>query len=89
MSLEIPPAPGEWSDEHNSPKKSSYYDRNLRQGPALIRARKPYLAKNLAVGAGLWCFAGAVYWYTLRAVGQDEFEDVKVPDTPRQPAKSN
>ncbi|KAI3528067.1 cytochrome oxidase assembly protein mitochondrial, partial [Colletotrichum abscissum] len=42
------------------PQKSSYYDRNLRQGPALIRARKPYLAKNLAVGAGLWCFVGAV-----------------------------
>ncbi|KXH60950.1 hypothetical protein CSAL01_08765 [Colletotrichum salicis] len=64
------------------PQKSSYYDRNLRQGPALIRARKPYLTKNLAVGAGLWCFVGA-------AVGQDEFEDVKVPDAPRQPAKSN
>ncbi|KAJ0312044.1 hypothetical protein COL516b_001109 [Colletotrichum fioriniae] len=71
------------------PQKSSYYDRNLRQGPALIRARKPYLAKNLAVGAGLWCFVGAVYWYTIKAVGQDEFEDVKVPDAPRHPAKSN
>ncbi|TQN68999.1 Cytochrome c oxidase assembly factor 3 [Colletotrichum shisoi] len=69
--------------------KSSYYDRNLRQGPALLRARKPYLAKNLAVGAGLWCFVGAVYWYTIKAVGQDEFEDVKVPDTPRQQAKSS
>ncbi|GKT40182.1 cytochrome c oxidase assembly factor 3, mitochondrial [Colletotrichum spaethianum] len=71
------------------PQKSSYYDRNLRQGPALIRARKPYLAKNLAVGAGLWCFVGAVYWYTIKAVGQDDFEDVKVPDAPRQQAKSN
>ncbi|OHE92309.1 hypothetical protein CORC01_12371 [Colletotrichum orchidophilum] len=71
------------------PQKSSYYDRNLRQGPALIRARKPYLTKNLAVGTGLWCFVGAVYWYTIKAVGQDEFEDVKVPDAPRQPAKSN
>lgn len=30
-------------------------------------------------------------WYTIKAVGQDEFEDVKVPDAPRQqqPAKSN
>ncbi|KAF6830175.1 hypothetical protein CMUS01_07861 [Colletotrichum musicola] len=90
MTIRIsPPPPDEWSDERNSPQKSSYYDRNLRQGPALIRARKPYLVKNLAVGTGLWCFAGAVYWYTLRAVGQDEFEDVKVPDTPRQPTKSN
>lgn len=25
--------------------------------------------------------------YTIRAIGQDEFEDVKVPDTPQQPAK--
>lgn len=26
----------------------------------------------------------ATDWYTIKAVGQDNFEDVKVPDTPRQ-----
>ncbi|RYO82016.1 hypothetical protein DL766_009842 [Monosporascus sp. MC13-8B] len=27
--------------------------------------------------------------YTIHAIGQDEFEDVKVPEAPRQPASSN
>ncbi|KAH7359328.1 hypothetical protein B0T11DRAFT_331020 [Plectosphaerella cucumerina] len=71
------------------PAPSSYYDRRLRQGPALIRARKPYLVKNAVLGLGLWTLVGGVYWYTLKAVGQDEFEDVKVPDAPRQSQQSN
>ena len=40
--------------------RSSYYDRNFRQGPALIRARKPYLMKNALTGLGLWCVVGGV-----------------------------
>lgn len=32
---------------------STYYDRRLRQGPALIRARRPYLFKNAVTGLGL------------------------------------
>jgi cytochrome c oxidase assembly factor 3 len=87
------------------PAPSSYYDRRLRQGPALIRARKPYLVKNAVLGLGLWTLVGGVCtshptrlqdlptdpadWYTLKAVGQDEFEDVKVPDAPRQSQQSN
>ncbi|KAL2758825.1 hypothetical protein ACRALDRAFT_1092538 [Sodiomyces alcalophilus JCM 7366] len=70
------------------PRVSSYYDRNLRQGPALIRARKPYLVKNTVVGLGLTAIVGAVYWYTLKAVGQDDFSDVKVPDAPKEPERS-
>jgi len=27
-------------------------------------------------------------WFTIRAVSQDEFEYVKVPDAPRQPTQS-
>ncbi|EGR50729.1 hypothetical protein MKX07_006242 [Trichoderma sp. CBMAI-0711] len=63
---------------------STYYDRRLRQGPALVRARRPYLFKNAVTGLGLFALVGGVYWYTLNAVGQDDFEDVKVPDAPRQ-----
>lgn len=63
-------------------ERSSYYDRRLRQGPSLIRARQPYLVKNAITGVGLFAFVGAIYWYTLKAVGQDEFEDVKVPAAP-------
>lgn len=32
---------------------STYYDRRLRQGPALIRARRPYLFRNSITGLGL------------------------------------
>ncbi|KJZ73482.1 hypothetical protein HIM_07038 [Hirsutella minnesotensis 3608] len=65
---------------------STYYDRRLRQGPALIRARRPYLFKNAFTGLGLLAVVGGIYYYTLNAVGQDDFADVKVPDAPRQPA---
>ncbi|PHH92449.1 hypothetical protein CDD83_7405 [Cordyceps sp. RAO-2017] len=64
---------------------STYYDRRLRQGPALIRARRPYLLKNSLTGLGLLAVAGGIYYYTLRAVGQDDFDDVKVPQPPQQP----
>ncbi|KAI0136353.1 hypothetical protein BJ170DRAFT_677231 [Xylariales sp. AK1849] len=65
---------------------SSYYKSNA-QSPALIRARRPYLFKNAVVGTGVAAFALGVYIYTIRAIGQDEFEDVKVPDAPQQPAR--
>ncbi|KOS18676.1 Cytochrome c oxidase assembly factor 3 [Escovopsis weberi] len=68
--------------------QSTYYDRRLRQGPALIRARRPYLVKNAVTGLGLLGLVAGVYMYTIRAVGQDDFEDVKVPDAPRQPAQN-
>ncbi|PKS10527.1 hypothetical protein jhhlp_002280 [Lomentospora prolificans] len=68
--------------------KASYYDRNLRQGPALIRARRPYLVKNAITGIGLFCVVGGVYWWTIRAIGQDNFEDVKVPDAPARKVES-
>ncbi|EEU47920.1 Cytochrome c oxidase assembly factor 3 [Fusarium sp. LHS14.1] len=68
--------------------QSTYYDRRLRQGPALVRARRPYLFKNAVTGLGLLTVVGAIYYYTLNAVGQDNFEDVKVPDEPRKPASS-
>ncbi|CAG9938191.1 hypothetical protein V2G26_014346 [Clonostachys chloroleuca] len=66
----------------------TYYDRQYRQGPSLLRARKPYLAKNAATGIGLTMIVAGIYAYTLRQVGQDDFEDVKVPDVPRAPSSS-
>ncbi|RCI15340.1 hypothetical protein L249_6732 [Ophiocordyceps polyrhachis-furcata BCC 54312] len=66
---------------------STYYDRRLRQGPALIRARRPYLFRNSLTGLGLVLFITGIYAYTLKAVGQDEFADVKVPDAPQPPTE--
>ncbi|KAM3074831.1 hypothetical protein ACMFMG_008244 [Clarireedia jacksonii] len=63
---------------------SSYYDKNYKQSAALIRARRPYLVKNAITGASIFAFAIGVFAFTLRAVAQDDFEDVQVPDTPVQ-----
>ncbi|KAJ5338048.1 hypothetical protein N7452_004776 [Penicillium brevicompactum] len=61
---------------------STYYGKDYRAGAALLRARRPYLFKNAVTGLGLFAFTAAVYTYTLKAVGQEEFDDVKVPDAP-------
>ncbi|EAW15123.1 uncharacterized protein ACLA_057790 [Aspergillus clavatus NRRL 1] len=61
---------------------STYYGKDYRAGAALLRARRPYLVKNALTGFGLIAFTISVYAYTIRAVGQDEFSDVKVPDAP-------
>jgi len=63
--------------------RSTYYDKHYKQSPALLRARRPYLIKNTVTGLGIFAFAIGVYAYTIKAVSQDEFEDVKVPEAPR------
>ncbi|KAL1957993.1 hypothetical protein VTO42DRAFT_5205 [Malbranchea cinnamomea] len=63
--------------------RSTYYDKDYRAGAALLRARRPYLIKNAVTGIGLFAFCIGVYSYTIKAVGQDDFSDVKVPDAPR------
>ncbi|KAL8657894.1 MAG: hypothetical protein Q9226_001467 [Calogaya cf. arnoldii] len=65
--------------------KSSYYTRDNRQTAALIRARQPYLVKNIFTGIGLGAFVISVYAFTIRAVAQDDFSDVQIPDAPEQP----
>ncbi|KAK5056136.1 hypothetical protein LTR84_012689 [Exophiala bonariae] len=64
-------------------KRSSYYDSDYRQSAALIRARRPYLVKNILTGTGIMLFAFGVFAFTIRAVGQDTFDDVVVPDAPQ------
>ncbi|KAG9242509.1 hypothetical protein BJ878DRAFT_515084 [Calycina marina] len=63
-------------------KKSSYYDKHYKQSASLIRARRPYLIRNSLTGIGLFGFCISVYVFTIRAVSQDDFDDVKVPDAP-------
>lgn len=62
--------------------RSSYYEADYRQGKALLRARRPYIVKNLITGACILAFTASVYMYTLKAVSQDDFEDVPVPSGP-------
>jgi cytochrome c oxidase assembly factor 3 len=84
--------------------RSSYYDKHYRQSEALIRARRPFLVRNILTGVGIFSFAIGVCKYvvvlmeysangdtdafTIKAVAQDDFEDVKVPDAPLQPPKT-
>ncbi|KAG6999269.1 hypothetical protein G7Y79_00036g072250 [Physcia stellaris] len=65
--------------------RSSYYDKHYRQTAALIRARQPYLIKNIFTGLGIFGFVIGVYSFTINAVAQDDFSDVQVPDAPSQP----
>ncbi|KAI9809009.1 MAG: hypothetical protein M1825_002298 [Sarcosagium campestre] len=68
--------------------RSSYYDKHYRQTAALIRARQPYLIRNLITGTAIFGFAIGVYAFTINAVKQDDFEDVQVPDAPPQPPRT-
>lgn len=55
---------------HRSLPKSSYYDKDFRATAALIRARRPFLVRNLVTGAGIFGFAiGVCKWqfWTLAA----------------------
>ncbi|EHY59703.1 hypothetical protein ABEF92_008305 [Exophiala dermatitidis] len=70
------------ANQFHSLKRSSYYNPDYRAGAALNRARRPYLFKNLITGACIFSFAIGVFAFTLKAVGQDNFEDVVVPDAP-------
>ncbi|KAM3419118.1 Cytochrome c oxidase assembly factor 3 [Cercospora zeina] len=66
--------------------QSSYYDNRNRPTAALHRARQPYLIKNAVTGLCIFGFVAGVYTWTIKAIGQDDFSDVPIPDAPAQPA---
>ncbi|KAI4134964.1 MAG: hypothetical protein LQ347_001076 [Umbilicaria vellea] len=65
--------------------RSSYYDKHYRQTAALIRARQPFLIKNIITGTAIFGLVISIYAYTIKAVSQDDFSDVPIPDAPAQP----
>ncbi|KAI4185707.1 MAG: hypothetical protein L6R41_003965 [Letrouitia leprolyta] len=64
--------------------RSTYYTKDYRQTAALIRARQPFLIKNIFTGLGIASFAIGVYAFTINAVAQDDFSDVQVPNAVEQ-----
>lgn len=44
------PAALRGADSSSKPFQSTYYDEKMRQSPALLRARAPYLIKNTLTG---------------------------------------
>ncbi|CAN6611544.1 cytochrome c oxidase assembly factor 3, mitochondrial [Trichomonascus vanleenenianus] len=47
--------------------------------PAALRARKPFFWKNITVASALFGLSAGIYWYTLRTIQTDDFEDVPIP----------
>lgn len=60
--------------------RSSYYDENYRASAALLRARQPYLVKNILVGSSLLAVTAGIYLMTFKLVSQDDFSDLKAPE---------
>jgi cytochrome c oxidase assembly factor 3 len=70
----------------------------MRASPALLRARAPYIVKNAITGTAVCALVISICKlqiltrvvqgltdsdaYTIKAISQDEFEDVVVPDEP-------
>lgn len=53
-------------------KRSSYYESDYRQSPALIRARRPYLVKNAVTGFAIMSFAIGVCEYRGHLAGASD-----------------
>ncbi|PGH08294.1 hypothetical protein AJ80_07890 [Polytolypa hystricis UAMH7299] len=66
--------------------RSSYYDKDYRATAALQRARRPYIVRNGVTGLLLFSFCIGVFAFTVDAVGQDDFSDVKIPAKPKEAA---
>lgn len=47
--------------------------------PAALRARQPYFWKNMALASALFGMSAGIYFYSLRAIQADDFEDVPIP----------
>ncbi|EIE91319.1 hypothetical protein G6F46_003541 [Rhizopus delemar] len=67
---------------NNQPTREKLYSQSKGYGfsPALERTRKPFAVRNILTLAGLLTFTGSVYAYSLFAVKQDDFSDVKLPN---------
>jgi Coiled-coil domain-containing protein 56 len=48
----------------------------LQMSQGLMRAREPYRVKNMITGLAISSFAVGVWFYSIRAVKQDNFDDV-------------
>jgi cytochrome c oxidase assembly factor 3 len=48
----------------------------FQMSQGLRRAREPYRVKNMVTGLAISSFAIGVWFYSIRAVKQDNFDDV-------------
>jgi hypothetical protein len=66
---------GDLADKMDSIPRSSYYDKHYKQSAALIRARRPYLIKNITTGIGLFgfCIGVCAYNYQTPLIANTKF----------------
>ncbi|ESK92483.1 mitochondrion protein [Moniliophthora roreri MCA 2997] len=67
-----------WTKKYIDPRKAekSWRPKSGSMSPGLRRARQPFLVKNAITGILLGAFAVGVYVYSIRAVKQDDFDDI-------------
>ncbi|KAF9972113.1 hypothetical protein BGZ73_004809 [Actinomortierella ambigua] len=61
------------------PKPTTYYQKGFQRSPALERATAPFRVRNAVTGAAITLFCVSVYTYSIMAVKQDDFSDIKLP----------
>ncbi len=60
--------------------KASYHGATGYQvSEGLKRARRPFRTRNFITGSLITAFAASVYFYSIRAVAQDDFSDLDQP----------
>ncbi|GAA5822932.1 hypothetical protein JCM11251_004428 [Rhodosporidiobolus azoricus] len=64
--------------------KATYHPGGYGVSEGLKRARKPFFTRNLITGSAISAFAIWVYWYSIRAVAQDDFSDLDQPVSEEQ-----
>lgn len=59
--------------------RQTYHPNGYGVSEGLLRARKPFRMANAVTGAVIAGFAVSVYFYSIRAVAQDDFSDIGAP----------
>jgi len=59
--------------------KASYHPGGYGVSKGLKRARRPFRTANFITGSLITAFAASVYFYSIRAVAQDDFSDLDQP----------
>jgi len=59
--------------------RQTYHPGGYGVSEGLKRARRPFRTRNFVTGSLIFGFAASVYFYSIRAVAQDDFSDLDQP----------
>ncbi|KAI5475922.1 Coiled-coil domain-containing protein 56 [Pseudohyphozyma bogoriensis] len=69
------------SEAYTRRAKATYHPKGYGVSEGLARARRPFRTSNAITGGLITAFAFSVYIYSIRAVKQDDFSDVVLPES--------